>query len=62
MRFSKRKLHFFVFSFFLCWRPRNRKRKKKKMEKAKTPYKNVFFSKVVMQTCEKQKWILAKIG
>ena len=38
MRFSKRKLHLFVFPF-LCWRPRNRKKKSKKMEKAKNPIK-----------------------
>ena len=50
MWFSKRKLHFFLFSL-LCWRHRNRKRKKKKMEKAgkrkwkrpNNPIKIVFF-------------------
>ena len=50
----EKKIAFFVFSF-LCWRPRNRKKKKNKMEKAKKPYKNRFFYKVVMQKCEKSK-------
>ena len=42
MRSSKRKLHFFVFPFYVE-RPRIRKNKKKKMEKAKKPYKNRVF-------------------
>ena len=53
MRFSKRKLHFLFFLFYVG-DLETEKRKKKKMEKAKKPYKNRFF-KVVMQKCEKSK-------
>ena len=42
MRFSKKKIAFFVFSFFML-ENRNRKKKKKKMEKAPKPYKNRAF-------------------
>ena len=60
MRFSKRMLHFFVFSFFMLETLETEKRKNMKMEKAKKPYKNRFF-KVVMQKCENsKKWIFSK--
>ena len=51
MRFSKRKLHFLFFPFYVGDLETE---KKKKMEKAKKPYKNRVF-KVVMQKCEKSK-------
>ena len=39
----EKKIAFFVFFPFLCWRPRNRKKKKKENGKAKKRYKNRFF-------------------
>ena len=60
MRFSKRKLHF-LFFFFYVGKKETEKRKNKKMEKAKKPYKNRVFLKVVIQKCEKaKKWIFSK--
>ena len=54
MRFSKRKLHFLFFCFFML-ENRNRKKKKNKKRKiAKNPIKIGFF-KVLMQKCEKSK-------
>ena len=56
MRFSKRKLHFLFFPFYVGdLETEKRKKKKKKMEKAKKPYKKQGFLKVVMQKCEKSK-------
>ena len=54
MRFSKRKLHFLFFLFYVG-KIETEKRKRKKMEKAKKPYKNRGFFKVVIQKCEKSK-------
>ena len=42
MRFSKRKLHFLFFPFYVG-KIETEKNKKKKMEKAKKPYKIGFF-------------------
>ena len=42
MRFSKRKLHFLFFPFYVG-DLETEKRKKKKIEKAKKPNKNRFF-------------------
>ena len=53
MRFSKRKLHFLIFLFYVGEMETNKK-KKKKMETTKKPYKNRVF-KVVIQKCEKSK-------
>ena len=53
MRFSKRKVPFFVFVFFMLERERNRKRKKKKENgKGQKNYKNSVFLKVFIQNCE----------
>ena len=53
MRFSKRKLHF-LFFFFYVGEIETEKRKKGKWKRPKNPIKIVFF-KVVIQKCEKSK-------
>ena len=58
MRFSKRKLHFFVF--MLENRNRKKKKKNKKGKITKNPIKIGFF-KVVIQKCENhKKWIFSQ--
>ena len=60
MRFSKRKLHFFVFFLFYVGKIETEKRKKIKWKRPKNPIKIGFF-KVVIQKCEKsKKWIFSK--
>ena len=59
----EKKIAFFVFFSFLCWKIETEKRKKKKQkrENSKKPYKNRVFFKVVIQKCEKsKKWIFSK--
>ena len=53
MRFSKRKLHFLFFLFYVG-KEKQKKEKNKKGKIAKNPIKIGFF-KVVIQKCEKSK-------
>ena len=53
MKFSKRKLHFWILSS-LCWKQRNRKKKNKQNGKGPKTYKNTVF-KVVIQKVRKRK-------
>ena len=56
-----KKIAFFVFFPFLCWKNRNRKKKKSKMAKAKKPYKNRFFLRWSSKNVKNQtKWIFSK--
>ena len=63
MRFSKRKLHFLFFLFYVG-DLETEKRKKRKWKRPNKPIKIGFFFKVVMQKCEKSKknGFFAKIG
>ena len=61
MRFSKRKLHFLFFPFYVGEiETEKRKTNKRKWKRPKNPIKIGFF-KVVIQKCEKsKKWIFSK--
>ena len=59
MRFSKRKLHFLFFLFYVR-KIETEKRKKIKWKRPKNPIKIGFF-RVAIQKCEKaKKWIFSK--
>ena len=62
MRYSKRKLRFFVFSF-LCWRNRNRKKKKKKgkWKRPKNPVNIGFLLRWSSKKVKNKNGFLAKI-
>ena len=55
MRFSKRKLHFLFFSFFMLEIEKQKRQKKKKREKAKKPDKNRVFLRWSSKNMKNQK-------